>query len=247
VPTPLATGGRTTVLGVLHPVGPLPSAVYWRRRLLVLLLVVAVLGGGGWLVVAVASGGPGSATAAATPTGTPAEPTDPPALEQVVPSLASVQTPTPPPVVPESPAATQPAPAEVPAPTPGGPCGDDMIGLEVRSPGSAAVGGRPTFELVVANVSAVPCVRALDKELQEVVLFDGAGTRLWGSNDCFPEASDDTRTLAPGETVAFPLVWGSRTSEPTCTAERTVLGPGQYVLRGRLDTKVSGDAPFAVV
>jgi hypothetical protein len=244
VPTSLATCGRTTVLGVLHPVGPLPSAVYWRRRLLVVLLVVAVLGGGGWLVVAAASGGSGSATAAATPTGTtPAEPTDPPALEQVVPSLASVQTPTPP-VVPESPAPTQPAPA---APSPGGPCSDDMIGLEVRSPGSAPMGGRPTFELVVANVSAVPCVRALDKELQEVVLFDGAGARLWGSNDCFPEGSDDTRTLAPGETVAFPLVWGSRTSEPTCTAERTVLGPGQYVLRGRLDTKVSGDATFAVV
>jgi hypothetical protein len=26
-----------------------------------------------------------------------------------------------------------------------------------------------------------------------------------------------------------------------------VLAPGQYVLRGRLDTKVSGDATFAVV
>ncbi|MGY1635731.1 MucR family transcriptional regulator [Geodermatophilus sp. SYSU D00742] len=234
---------------MLHPVGPLPSAVYWRRRLLVLALVVAVLGGGGWLVVAAATGESGSASAAATPTGTtPAEPTDPPALEQVVPSLASVQTPTPPPPVPESPAPAVPAPAEAPAaPSPGGPCSDDMIGLEVRSPGSAAVGGRPTFELVVANVSAVPCVRTLDKELQEIVLLDQAGTRLWGSNDCFPESSDDTRTLAPGESVSFPLVWGSRTSEPTCTAERTVLGAGQYVLRGRLDTKVSGDAPFAVV
>ncbi|MGY1632637.1 MucR family transcriptional regulator [Geodermatophilus sp. SYSU D01186] len=233
---------------MLHPVGPLPSAVYWRRRLLLLLLAVAVLGGGGWLVAATASGGPGGATAAATPTGTtPAEPTDPPALEQVVPSLASVRTPTPPPAVPEDPAPVEPAPVETPAaPTPGGPCSDDMIALEVRSPGSAPVGGRPTFELAVANVSAVPCVRALDKELQEIVLFDGAGTRLWGSNDCFPEVSDDTRTLAPGETVSFPLVWGSRTSEPTCTAERVVLGAGQYVLRGRLDTKVSGDAPFAV-
>jgi hypothetical protein len=235
---------------VLHPVGPLSSAVYWRRRLLVVALVVAVLGGGGWLVVAAASGGSGGASATATATGTTAtEPTDPPALEQVVPSLASVQTPTPP-VIPESPAPEQaePAPADVPAaPSPGGPCGDDMIALEVRSPGSAAAGSRPTFDLVVTNTSAVPCVRPLDKELQEIVLFDGAGTRLWGSNDCFPEASDDARTLAPGESVAFPLVWGGRTSEPTCAAERTVLGPGQYVLRGRLDTKVSGDAPFAVV
>ncbi|MBB3083397.1 MucR family transcriptional regulator [Geodermatophilus sabuli] len=235
---------------MLHPVGPLSSAVYWRRRLLVLALVVAVLGGGGWLVAAAVSGGSGSASAAAPRTGTAADPTDPPALEQVVPSLASVRTPTPPAPAPESPAPEQaePAPADVPAaPTPGGPCGDDMIALEVRSPGSAAAGGQPTFDLVVTNVSAVPCVRTLDKELQEIVLFDGAGTRLWGSNDCFPEASDDTRTLAPGESVAFPLVWGGRTSEPGCAAERTVLGAGQYVLRGRLDTKASGDAPFAVV
>ena len=71
---------------------------------------------------------------------------------------------------------------------------------------------------MVSNVSAVPCVRALDKGLQEIVLLDGSGNRLWGSNDCFPEASSDVRTLAPGEVVAFPLVWGGLTSEPTCTA-----------------------------
>src|SRR3712207_8739292 len=49
----------------------------------------------------------------------------------------------------------------------------------------------------------------------------------------------DTRTLAPGESVAFPLVWGGLTSEPTCTAARTAPAPGQYALRGRLDTKTS--------
>ena len=36
---------------MLHPVGKLPAAVYWRRRLLLLALVVAVLGGGAWLAV----------------------------------------------------------------------------------------------------------------------------------------------------------------------------------------------------
>src|SRR6059036_2584552 len=47
-----ATGRATTatsVRGVLHPVGRLPAAVYWRRRLMVLVLLLAVLGGGGWL------------------------------------------------------------------------------------------------------------------------------------------------------------------------------------------------------
>ena len=228
---------------MLHPVGPLPAAVYWRRRLLVLALLLAVLGGGGWLAVAALSGGAGQSTttaAAAATTEAGAEAGEPPALAQVVPSLASVQTPTP---APEPAAEPEPAPA---GPTPGGACSDDMIGLEVRAPGSAPVGGKPAFELVVTNVSSVPCVRVLDAGLQEVLLLDAAGTRVWGSNDCFPETSSDTRTLAPGESVAFLLTWGGLTSEPSCTAERTTPEPGQYVLRGRLDTEVSADVPFTL-
>ncbi|SFK88396.1 MucR family transcriptional regulator [Geodermatophilus ruber] len=228
---------------MLHPLGPLPAAVYWRRRLLVLGLLVSLLGGGGWLAVAALSGDSDTSSAAAAPENT--EPAGPPALARVVPSLASVQTPTPPPEPVEEPApAPEPAP---PAPEPGGPCTDDMVGLEVRTPGSAPAGGKPTFELVVTNVSPVPCVRALDKELQEIVLLDLGGTRLWGSNDCFPESSDDTRTLGPGEGVAFPLVWGGLSSEPGCAADRNPLPPGDYLLRGRLDTKTSPDAGFSVV
>ena len=223
---------------MLHPVGPLPAAVYWRRRLLVLLLLLAVLGGGGWLTSAALSGGSGETTAAAATTGASTATGEPPALTQVVPSLASVRTPTPPP----EPAA-EPTPA---SPAPGDPCGDDMIELEVRGPGSVAVGGKPTFELVVTNVSTVPCVRVLDEGLQEIVMFDAAGNRVWGSNDCFPENSSDTRTLAPGESVAFPLTWGGLTSEPSCTAERTTPAPGQYVLRGRLDTKTSADTAITL-
>ena len=222
---------------MLHPVGPLPAAVYWRRRLLVLALLLAVLGGGGWLLVAALTGDGGTATSAAAATTDPPDPVDePPALEQVVPSLASVRTPTP---------APEPEP-EPAGPTPGGPCSDDMVGLEVRAPGSGPVGGKPTFELVVTNVSSVPCVRVLDAGLQEVLLLDAAGNRVWGSNDCFPGTSSDTRTLAPGESVALPLTWGGLTSEPSCTAERTTPAPGQYVLRGRLDTEVSADVPFTI-
>ena len=244
VPPQVSGPPRTTVLDVLHPVGPLPAAVYWRRRLLVLVLLLAVLGGGGWLTVAALSGSSdrSATTAAAATTEASAEPGELPALARVVPSLASVQTPTPAPEPPAEPTA-EAAPA---SPTPGGPCSDDMIGLEVRTPGSAPVGGKPTFELVVSNVSSVPCVRVLDEGLQEVVLLDGAGNRVWGSSDCFPEDSSDTRTLAPGESVAFPLVWGGLTSEPSCTAARTTPAPGQYALRGRLDTKVSPDAPFTL-
>ena len=121
------------------------------------------------------------------------------------PRVASVSAPTPPEVLA---AEALPSAAAPPAPAAGDPCTDDMISLEVRTPPTVAPGSKPTFELLVANVSAVPCVRTLDKGLQELQLFDSAGTRVWGSNDCFPEASADTRTLAPGEIVAFPVRLG---------------------------------------
>jgi hypothetical protein len=225
---------------VLHPVGPLPAAVYWRRRLVVLLVLLVVLGGGGWLAVSLLTGSGDTASAAGSTTpssvGTPA-------LDRVVPSLAGVQTPTPPPT------ATAPAAAETPAPPAqeaGAPCGDDVVALEVRTPGTVPSGSSPVFELVVTNTAAVPCTRVLDAQLQEMVLLDGAGARLWGSNDCQPGSSSDTRTLAPGEQVVFPLTWSGLTSEPTCSAARVPVGPGAYVVRARLDTKTSPDAPLQI-
>jgi hypothetical protein len=225
---------------VLHPVGPLPAAVYWRRRLTVLVILLAFLGGVVWLVLALVPTGGGSGSAA-SPT-TAAAPTEPPALERVVPSFSGLRTPgtTAPPT---QPPVEPPAPA---GPTPGGPCTDEMLGLEVRTPGAVAVGDKPTFELVVVNTSPVPCVRALDKQLQEFVMVDAGGARVWVSNDCFPESSSDQRTLAPGEPVVLPVQWGGLTSDPACTAPRVTPSPGDYVLRGRLDTKVSGDATLTI-
>ena len=236
-----APGARTTVGLVLHPVGPLPAAVYWRRRLLVLTLLLAVLGGGGWLLVSLVTGS-GTSAAATGSTTTSAPEAGPPALDRVVPSLAGVQTPTPPPST-TPPAPGTPAP---PAQEPGGVCGDDSIALEVRTPGEAPSGAAVSLELVVTNTAAVPCTRALDAQLQEMVLIDGAGARLWGSNDCQPASSDDTRTLQPGEQVAFPLSWTGLTSEPTCTAPRVPVAPGDYVVRARLDAKTSPDAPLRI-
>jgi hypothetical protein len=180
---------------------------------------------------------PEESTAAAATGPAPA----PPVLDQVVPSLAAVELPT-----------TTPAPTGVPepvapGPVEGGPCTDDMISIEVRSdPASAPVGSKPTFHLVVTNVAPVSCVRTLDKGLQEVVLLDGAGTRLWGSNDCFPEAGSDVRTLAPGEAADFSVLWSGLGSEPGCAGDRAALPPGQYVLRARLDTKTSPDAALTL-
>jgi hypothetical protein len=226
-----------SLAGVLHPVGKLPTAVYWRRRAILLVLLLAVLAGGAWLAVTLVSSRD-SASGASSASG----PRPVPSLERVVPSLEAVATPTPPVLPTGAVAATTAAPA----PVPGGPCTDDMIGLEVHTPGTASVASKPTFELLVANVSAVPCVRALDKGLQELLLYDASGNRIWGSNDCFPEVSSDPRTLQPGEVVTIPVVWSGLTSEPTCTVARANPGPGNYVVRGRLDTKTAPDAPLTL-
>ena len=227
-----------------HPVGPLRAAVYWRRRLVVLVVVLAALAGLSWLGVALLSGGTGGGTSAASASTSTERVVPTPALDRVVPSVTALRTPTPPPPAAATKAA--PKPTAAPAPVAGGPCTDEMLGLAVRAPKVVDVSTKPTFELVVQNKARVPCVRSLDKALQEIVLLDGRGTRLWGSNDCFPEAGPDMRTLPPGAAVSFPLVWGGLTSEPTCTAPRVHPAAGAYVLRGRLDTKTTPDIPITL-
>lgn len=238
---------------MLHPVGDLPAGVYWRRRALVLGIAASVLGGGGWLAGTVGSTpDAGTQVAASTTDVTPSLAA--PALEQVVPSLASGQTsasPTPDPstaaptTAAEPPAATTPPPTAASA-TPG-PCSDDMITVGVV-PAAAQVSpaAKPTFTLVVTNVSSTSCTRSMDAGLREIVLLDAAGARVWGSNDCFPETSTDPRTLAAGEAVSFPLQWGGKTSEPTCTVARKAPPPGSYALVGRLDTKTGEPTPLTL-
>jgi hypothetical protein len=237
---------------VWHPVGELPAAVYWRRRIVVLIVLLGVLAGLTWLIVVLVNRPASSSSGAAARTSAESSlPT--PALERVVPSFTTLRTPTPPPptsLPPTSPppaAAARPTPpVATPTPVPGGPCTDEMLGLAVRAPATVVVGSKPTFQLVVQNTSRVPCVRPLDKSLQEIVLLDRRGRRLWGSNDCFPGAGADRRTLDPGSALAFPLVWGGLTSEPTCTAPRVPPAAGSYLLRGRLDTKTSPDLPITL-
>ena len=48
------------------------------------------------------------------------------------------------------------------------------------------------------------------------------------------------------EVVAFPLLWGGLTSEPACSAARSTPAAGAYVLRGRLDSKISADVPLTI-
>jgi hypothetical protein len=209
---------------VLHPVGNLPAAVYWRRRALVLTLLLSVLGGGGWLGYAVATGHLVRTTAPAVAAASTAlTPPATPSLDRVVPALAAVRT-----------------------PAPYGPCPDSAIAVRVGAPAAVRAGGRATLQLVVTNTSAVPCVRPLDRALQEIVLVDAAGHRIWDSNDCAKLSGSDSRTLTPRQTVSFALAWNGRSSRAGCTGHSAALPAGRYVLRGRLDTAASPDTPLVV-
>ena len=223
---------------MLHPVGDLPAAVYWRRRLVVLVVLLGLLAGAGWLVATLARG---SDTTAEDDAASSAGPPPTPGLERVVPSLAGVRTP-------EVPGAAlsdeRPTPEAPAAPTPGSPCTDDVIELVVQAPEVVPAGSKPTLEVVVRNVGTAPCVRSVDQELLEILLLGPDGGRVWGSNDCFPEESDRSVTLRPGGTVTLSLVWGGLTSAPGCAGERVVPPAGDYVLRARLDTDTSADRPM---
>lgn len=232
---------------MLHPIGQLPSQVYWRRRLLLVGIVVAVSFATGWFFIGGASGnsdGTGadesSAAISEQPTGEQALPN----LEQIVPSLVPAEE-----ADPGTPAGSETTTTAVPEPAEPGPCPDEAIGLTVGSEsGQYASGSKPLLGLSIANIGAVPCFRDLDRALQTWGLFAADGTRLWGSNDCYPEPSlPDAQLLQPAQVVTFTIIWSGQTSEPSCTVARETLGPGSYVLRGYLGTVLSPDVPLVLI
>lgn len=235
---------------MLSPVGPLPPEVYWRRRAVAVagLLVVLVLLL--WLGSAVAGGSPAPETPAAAPA---------PATTAAVPSSSTPPTPepttgtsttVPAPGVPVT--TTTPAPTTTPSPTtsaPLGPCPDADVALtaEAAAP-QYKVGEEPVFRLLVSTSGTVPCTRALDGALQQVLVYSADGTqRLWSSNDCYPGTGTETKTLTPGQQTSYSIRWSGTTSAPGCTTPRTPVPAGAYTVVVGLGGLTSAPAPFALV
>lgn len=235
---------------MLHPVGRLPAQIYWRRRVLLAGIVFVLVLAAGWFFIGGASGdspSSGSTTASATepPTGDSALT----GLEQVIPSLVPAEATDPSPAGADTGAPAEGAdPPADPAAADPGPCPDEAIGLSVGSEfPQYAAGSKPLLGLNVTNISTVACLRDLDAALQVWGLFAPDGTRLWGSSDCFPDASVPApQLLQPAQVVAFTIIWSGKISEPTCTAPRPVLGPGTYILRGYLGNLVSPDVGLVI-
>lgn len=220
--------------------------------LIAIMAVVAIVTG--WFLIGGASGEPEDPAAVAeTTTAQPSRTEEPTAtsedltdLEEVVPTAPvdpsapdGTTTPTPTPT---------PAPTTPPPPAEPGPCPDAAIGVTVGSElGTYPAGSRVRMDLAVTNVGSVPCLRDLDIAGQTWGLFAADGTRLWGSNDCYPaESAPNVVLLAPGQAAPFSITWSGQGSEESCTAPRQVLGPGSYVLRGYLNTIVSPDVPLVL-
>lgn len=222
-------------------------------------IVFAVALATGWLFIGGASGDSGDQTTIAanssTETTTAGELTG---LELIVPSLAppAQADPAAPgdaagpadPAAPADPAGGAGAVPSDPVPAEPGPCPDEAIALSVGSElPQYPVGSKPRLGLNISNISPVACVRDLDVASHTYGLFAADGTRLWGSNDCYPEPSvPSPQLLQPGQVVAFSIIWSGKTSEPTCTAARELLGPGSYVLRGYLGNLSSQDASLVI-
>ena len=133
---------------------------------------------------------------------------------------------------------------------PGGPppCTDKMIKVGAETGATEyPAGSRPVLRLVVRNAGDQPCVRDLDGARQEIVVWSGDGKRrLWSSNDCVNPASDDLRTLVPGQPIAFAVTWSGLGSTPGCKAERNRVPAGAYRVVTRLDHVISAPAPFLI-
>lgn len=246
---------------MLSPTGPLPPQIYWRRRALALAVVVLAVLAVVWIVLALTGGPPpepaaqrSPLTPAATTSTTTAPPaTSPPASTATGPSgtppMSPASTAAPAPLATSAPSPTVPAPASASVPAtskaaaaPPLACIDSSISVvaQVAKP-SYPVGQQPVFRILIGNVSKTPCARDLNAALQSVTVFTADGsTRLWSSNDCYPEKSTDVPTLAPGEVKTFSVKWSGTTSEPTCTADRARVPAGQYrvvVTLGKLASK----------
>jgi hypothetical protein len=78
-----------------------------------------------------------------------------------------------------------------------------------------------------------------------VLLYHGT-TRLWSSNDCYPEGERDLELMRPGVLHTFSVTWSGLSSHPACAGTRTRVGAGSYALVGRLGSLTSPRAPLTL-
>ncbi|HSV67809.1 MAG TPA: hypothetical protein VLJ59_18155 [Mycobacteriales bacterium] len=231
---------------MLQPVGPLPPSVYWRRRLAVAggLFVILLIG---LAMCSGSSGDPRQTGAVDSPDLSVPVPTRTPSAA-ITASPGTAGGPAPgPALTPSGPARTGPARTGPAGAGPAGsgpvqnaptaaprPCPDSaiLLAVSVAKP-SYRIGDTPALKLTIRNRSDVACTRDVGARQQQILVYDGR-TRLWSSNDCYPEGATDVRTLAAGQVVSSTVMWSGLSSQPGCTGARARVKAGTYQIIGQL-------------
>lgn len=214
---------------MIDPSGPLPPGVYWRRRMAAVAMSIAAVVLLAFLIGRLVDGGPnpvqGASARSSQPPSSRPEPSSPPSMSSSV-SEPAPATP---------PASATPAAPPPPPPPPPQPCPDAAIAVsaETDQP-SYPAGSHPQFRLLIANTSALACVRDVSRSIRELVMTTADGTRVWSSNDCYSPPGEEVRLIQPGERLQFTVTWAGRTSAPGCPARRRAVPVGSYLLTGKL-------------
>ncbi len=224
---------------MIDPSGPHPPGVYWRRRMAAVVMSIAAVVLLAFLIGRLVDGGPNpvqgaSARSSQPPSSRPSsEPSSPPSMSSGVSSPA--------PAVSAAPAAVPVAPQ----PPPPQPCPDTAIAVsaETEQP-SFRVGSHPQFRLLIANTSALACLRDVSRSIRELIMTAPDGTRVWSSNDCYSPPGEEIRLIQPGERLLFTVTWAGRTSAPGCPTRRRAVPAGSYLLTGKLGAVTGAPVPL---
>jgi hypothetical protein len=229
-----------------QPVGPLPSAVYWRRRVLTLLAALFVV----FLLGRVFGGG-----AAAEPRPSPQqeeeqEEEQPAAsLPMQVPTVPTVTSATPATPTPTRAVPTRAGPTRTATARPGAKvtiCPAAAVAVRVHADARSYIGDRrPKFTLEFGNSSRTPCRLDVGPKALELVITSG-DDRIWSSDDCYPSRESDVITFAPGKRQAVVVTWTRDRSAVGCPKDRPAAKPGTYVVTGRVGAVESDGTVFVL-
>jgi hypothetical protein len=150
--------------------------------------------------------------------------------------LPGERSPQPPP---RAVAASANPPAEPPL------CSDEAVRVtaEVAKP-EFRVGERVGLRSVVTNVSDRACRRDLNRMVRELIVSKANGQRLWASNECYSESTNEMPVLQPGQAARNDIVWSGLMSTPDCPAQQDIAPVGDYHVVAKLGPLTSAPIPF---
>ncbi len=127
-------------------------------------------------------------------------------------------------------------------------CADSSIKVAAITQGGPTfpVGSQPRLGMTVTNTGTATCVRDLSGPLQVYTVYTASGRRVWSTADCFPGTGQDIRSLGPGKSATFIIVWAGTNSSPGCTAKRNPVPAGKYTVVAQLGKLASAPTPFTM-